>query len=300
MVWDDRMTVPSGTFRSDQPVSRVEIDWSASIFGYHCPNRVDRRDTEEDCPFSFSIPSRTTGLRHEVKKERAGTGPPTRVGDGWCMSATLTLRLAMPSKSTSPSSSDPGPGADARRKAEKRQRIFKASLHLFARHGYEATTIRMIAREANISLGLLYNYFNGKDAVLREIYEKSVIDMMRAFMVHEESSHPEEKFERLIHQIFRSVRKNLLFYKLFYSIRTQPSVQKLLAPRFAGLNRYIHANLESLLVELGYRDYETEARLLYALIDGTSMHYLLAPRQYPLEAVEKAILRRYCGNGVRV
>lgn len=41
---------------------------------------------------------------------------------------------------------------------ESRERILSSALRLFARHGYAATSVRMIAREAGASLGLLYNY----------------------------------------------------------------------------------------------------------------------------------------------
>ena len=41
---------------------------------------------------------------------------------------------------------------------EKRQLIMNTALELFALHGYESTTINQIAKNANISKGLLYNY----------------------------------------------------------------------------------------------------------------------------------------------
>lgn len=179
-------------------------------------------------------------------------------------------------------------------KSDKRDKIIKVSLQLFAKNGYDSTTIRMIAKDAGISLGLLYNYFSGKNEVLKVIYDKSVVDVMRAFMVNEEVPTPEQKFERLLNQIFKSVNKNLLFYKLFYSIRMQPSVQKLLSQQFSSLNSYIQANLESILIELGYKDFETESLILYALIDGASNHYVLNHRTYPIEEVKKSIVERYC------
>ncbi|MFT7588369.1 MAG: AcrR family transcriptional regulator [Limisphaerales bacterium] len=179
-------------------------------------------------------------------------------------------------------------------KTEKRDKIIKVSLQLFAKNGYDSTTIRMIAKDAGISLGLLYNYFNGKNEVLKVIYEKSVVDVMRSFMVSEDIPTAELKFEHLLNQIFKSANKNLLFYKLFYSIRMQPSVQKLLSQQFSSLNSYIQANLESILIELGYKDFETESLILYALIDGASNHYVLNHKNYPIEDIKKAIVERYC------
>ncbi|WP_028777068.1 TetR/AcrR family transcriptional regulator [Shimazuella kribbensis] len=57
---------------------------------------------------------------------------------------------------------------------EKRDRIKKAALHVFARRGIIGTTMRLIAKEAKISLGLSYSYFTSKD----ELYVELVRDAM--------------------------------------------------------------------------------------------------------------------------
>jgi AcrR family transcriptional regulator len=51
---------------------------------------------------------------------------------------------------------------------------------LIAERGYEATTLRDIAREANVSLGLLYRYFPGKQAVVLALYDHLSADYERA------------------------------------------------------------------------------------------------------------------------
>jgi AcrR family transcriptional regulator len=49
---------------------------------------------------------------------------------------------------------------------ERRQQIVNAAVKLFAEQGYYSTTIQHIAREAGISVGLIYQYFRDKDDVL--------------------------------------------------------------------------------------------------------------------------------------
>jgi AcrR family transcriptional regulator len=51
-------------------------------------------------------------------------------------------------------------------KEATRKRILEASQKLFARHGFEATTTRDIARAANIAVGTLFNYFPTKESVI--------------------------------------------------------------------------------------------------------------------------------------
>ena len=49
------------------------------------------------------------------------------------------------------------------------KRILKASLGLFAEFGFHGTSIRKIANEAKVSLGLTYNYFGSKEDLFKEV-----------------------------------------------------------------------------------------------------------------------------------
>jgi AcrR family transcriptional regulator len=51
-----------------------------------------------------------------------------------------------------------------------RERILEAAMRLFAEKGYEATTMRDVAREANASLGLAYRYYASKEEFALELY----------------------------------------------------------------------------------------------------------------------------------
>ena len=53
----------------------------------------------------------------------------------------------------------------ARRRAETRQDIADAALHLFERHGYANTTVEQIADAAGVSLRTFYRYCSSKDEV---------------------------------------------------------------------------------------------------------------------------------------
>src|SRR5918998_5332565 len=51
-----------------------------------------------------------------------------------------------------------------------RGRILEAALELFADRGYEATTMRDVAREAGASMGLAYRYFASKEEFALALY----------------------------------------------------------------------------------------------------------------------------------
>src|SRR5215204_3108362 len=53
-----------------------------------------------------------------------------------------------------------------------RQRLYATAIGLITRRGYEATTLREIAGEAGVSVGLLYRYFPSKQAVIVALYDE--------------------------------------------------------------------------------------------------------------------------------
>jgi AcrR family transcriptional regulator len=63
---------------------------------------------------------------------------------------------------------------------DRREDILRASLHLFAERGFHGTSMRDIAREANITEGLIYHYFASKRDLFRAIIEEySFLPLLR-------------------------------------------------------------------------------------------------------------------------
>jgi AcrR family transcriptional regulator len=53
-----------------------------------------------------------------------------------------------------------------------RDRLYATAIRLIAERGYEATTLRDIAKEADVSVGLLYRYFPSKQAIVIALYDE--------------------------------------------------------------------------------------------------------------------------------
>lgn len=56
-----------------------------------------------------------------------------------------------------------------RRKELKKRDILEAALALFMRHGIDKVAVAEIAKEANVSQVTIYNYFESKDNLIREV-----------------------------------------------------------------------------------------------------------------------------------
>ena len=63
--------------------------------------------------------------------------------------------------------------------AAARDRLYATAMRLIAARGYEATTLRDIAKEARVSVGLLYRYFPSKQAVVIALYDQLSSDYAR-------------------------------------------------------------------------------------------------------------------------
>ena len=55
---------------------------------------------------------------------------------------------------------------------EMRERLYETAIRLISKHGYESTTLRTVADNAGVSVGLLYKYFPNKRAVVIELYDR--------------------------------------------------------------------------------------------------------------------------------
>lgn len=62
-----------------------------------------------------------------------------------------------------------------------REDILDAAARVFGRVGFVGATMQEIAREAGYTAPSLYTYFEGKEALLRELYERFLREVMEVF-----------------------------------------------------------------------------------------------------------------------
>jgi AcrR family transcriptional regulator len=83
------------------------------------------------------------------------------------------------------------PGKDSRLKD-----VRKAARQLFAQHGYEAVTTKMIAETAKISRGLVYRYHGTKDEILSDVLLEFLEEETVVMQKWVQSGQPEAPGER--------------------------------------------------------------------------------------------------------
>ncbi|AKQ47553.1 hypothetical protein TH63_07780 [Rufibacter radiotolerans] len=163
------------------------------------------------------------------------------------------------------------------------QSILDAALELFAEQGYDKTSIRQIAQRADISLGLLYNYFKSKEDLLKEILVKGRQDILASFE-RPEGLTPIQFLEHHIRKTFELLEKNKNFWRLYHSLRLQSEVLRTLEQEVAAENQMILQKLTHNLAAAGSTSPSAEAVLMFATLDGIAQHYLILPN-FPLQDV---------------
>ncbi len=93
------------------------------------------------------------------------------------------------------------PGRRERRKAETRERLFRAAMRLFAERGFFETTTENITEAADVGLGTFFNYFPSKHHVFTVLSEKQIEKVKAACREAEAGSRIRKVLENLMHSI---------------------------------------------------------------------------------------------------
>ncbi len=175
------------------------------------------------------------------------------------------------------------------------KKILEAALELFGTRGYEATSIAQIAKSAEVSKGLVYNYFESKEHLLEAV----VMDLMNIGdeMVEQMlDPDPAKTLENLIKTVFQWLAENDRLNRLLVSLSTQLDrfqfVRDLASKKMDG---YLMM-LEELLQKLDFEDAKTEARILATFFDGIALHVMMMKEEYPLLEVQEMLINKYCKN----
>ena len=90
----------------------------------------------------------------------------------------------------------------AHKKIMTREKILEASLKLFSKKGYKATTMRDIAAEVGIRQGGIYNHFKNKESILETLIDEMMDSaLLKLFRFDEEDPEAYKKGKALLAKI---------------------------------------------------------------------------------------------------
>jgi TetR/AcrR family fatty acid metabolism transcriptional regulator len=128
--------------------------------------------------------------------------------------------------------------------AEKRRLLLAAAVRVFARKGFHTCRVGDIAEEAGVAHGLLYHYFDSKDAVLETIFRETWTDLLRVLRDIETSGNPaREQLRHVAATVLRTWRHDPdLVRVLVREVARGPQLQREveeIAEAFAAIARIV-------------------------------------------------------------
>jgi len=111
---------------------------------------------------------------------------------------------------------------------DKRRRLLDAAVRVFARKGYHSSRVGDIAEEAGVAHGLLYHYFESKEALLQAVSRDTWTQIMESIREIEERGGPAgEQLRRVAALFLRAwARDPDLVRVLVREVARSPQVQR--------------------------------------------------------------------------
>lgn len=173
----------------------------------------------------------------------------------------------------------------------RREQIMNAALELFAQEGYTNCSISRLASHAGISKGLMYNYFESKEALLIAIIEEGMSDFINYFDPDHNGILEADELAGFIRKTFSNIRENTEFWTLYINIVLQPGVREYLhGEPFNNLMNQYGPMLMKYFTKMGYEDPELEMLTFSALLEGFGVLMVYA---YPGFEFPDGLLQKY-------
>lgn len=170
---------------------------------------------------------------------------------------------------------------------EKSRQIVSAALELFATHGYEATSINMIANKAGISKGLLYTYFESKESLLFELINDYLIMLGSLLNPNDDDEITASELNDFLDGLRTSILEDNEYWRLWAQFSLQPETIGLFLKRFnSGEVLLKHQRLLSKYFEERFDDHKAEEFFFTSLVKGFTIQYAFATGLFPDELVD--------------
>jgi len=159
---------------------------------------------------------------------------------------------------------------------DKQIEILEAAEKLFGAKGFDGTSVRDIAKAANVNLAMISYYFGSKDKLLETLFEHRISDFkMKMETIYDEQLSSFERLKVLITDYIKAMNVNAGLYQV---LAVEGAIKKrlLFSPAFNNLKKF---NLEVISyvinkgIEEGVFNKDSNPILIHATMMGTFMNF---------------------------
>ncbi|MEP0755676.1 TetR/AcrR family transcriptional regulator [Trichocoleus sp. Lan] len=191
------------------------------------------------------------------------------------------------------------PAENERIRQATREQILKTAMDLFFTKGYHATSIEDIAKQAQISKGLLYHYFKGKEDVLAAMVDVRLNDLLVVMNAAVAKSTPAEQIRHIAEGALDDVRRQPEVFRFYLNLFTQPRLDPIVAKYSQKLMHEQAKQFEiqtQMFSELGVANPRQRSLYFSSTLQGIMLMFSTYPNTYPLDAVKAQVIAEFCGE----
>jgi AcrR family transcriptional regulator len=174
---------------------------------------------------------------------------------------------------------------------EKKDLILRTALKVFAQEGYHASSVNKIADKANISKGLIYNYFESKEDLLNNIVS-NIMDRYMEKYPPIDSIPNDSHIEYFIDQSFEFILEDKARAKLLFALTAQSIVMDLMTKITMQKAEPFMNNVMNFFETKKYDDPEGMMHYFFSTLEGVQLHVTFNPL-YPIDKVKKILKKQF-------
>lgn len=187
-------------------------------------------------------------------------------------------------------------------KEARRQQLIQATIQSIAKYGLSDTTIATVAKEANLSQGIVNLHFQSKQGLLIETLKSVADEYKDAWEKAMASAGPSnaEKLEALVNVDFCHAvcdrTKIAVWFAYWSETKSRPTYRKLCAERDRGYDRKMNELVKALIAEGNYQSMNADSITdgLSAMSAGLWLDLLVDPRGMTRERARMACRMFLC------
>lgn len=171
--------------------------------------------------------------------------------------------------------------------SSKKESILESALVLFSKKGFDAVSTSQIAREANVSEGLIFRHFQNKQGLLDAIMELG-LERIEPLMEEVASiDSPKQRIQTIMELPFTIDEEHYPLWRLIYALKWQREYYD------EEMSKPMKELLTASFDELGYERSALQADLVMAYMDGFATTILLKRDKINKEELLKTLRKNY-------
>lgn len=176
---------------------------------------------------------------------------------------------------------------------DRKKAIQEAAMVVFAEQGYHNASMSMVAKKAGVSKGLIYNYFESKEELVKYMMIDLVDEVMHDMHLDVLEDMTDEDFIYFIEKGFELVLEDTQKWKLYMTVAMQPEVMALVMDKMMEKMQPYMIMCTKYFAQKGHKDPMVMMRYFSAVMDGVQFHIMMDKDNFPVEEVKKMIIKQF-------